>query len=92
MVGFEGRGPDQVVRAVRAKGINPNYPGLIHREFDLLPRGNGVEWKVGDEVGLNGGVWSERNGAQVYAVITEIVDVSDREKHSRPQDLPGQEV
>ena len=51
-----------------------------------------MEWKVGDEVGLNGGVWSERNGAQVYAVITEIVDVSDREKHSRPQDLPGQEV
>jgi hypothetical protein len=51
-----------------------------------------VEWKVGDEVGLNGGVWSERNGAQVYAVITEIVDVSDREECSRPQDLPGQEV
>ncbi len=92
MVGFAGSGPDQMVRAIRVKGINPNYPGLIHREFDLLPRKDGGEWRVGDEVGLDGGIWSERKPAQVYAVITEIVDVSDRQGHSRPQDLHGQEV
>lgn len=78
MVGSEGRGPDSLVQTTRAKAMNPNYPGLIMREFDLLPRLDGSEWKIGDEVSLIGGVWSERQiDAQVYAVITEIVDVSD---------------
>jgi hypothetical protein len=48
---------------------------MLFREFDLLPREDGQQWKVGDEVGLNGGRWTERNGAEVYAVITEIVSV-----------------
>jgi len=75
VVGFEGPGPDGVVQATRVKAINPHYGGLIIRELDVLPRSDGQDWKVGDEVGLNGAVWTERNDAKVYAVITEIVDV-----------------
>ena len=75
MVGFEGRGPDGVVQAIRVKAINPAFEGLILREFDVLPRSDGQNWKVGDEVGLHGAVWTERNDAKVYAVITEIVNV-----------------
>lgn len=75
MVGSEGRGPDGVVRTTRVKAINPYYGGLIVREFDVLPRSDGQDWKVGDEVGLHGAVWAERDDATVYAVITEIVDV-----------------
>jgi hypothetical protein len=75
MVGYEGCGPVEVVQKTRAKAVNPNYPTMLFREFDLLPREDGQQWKVGDEVGLNGGRWTERNGAEVYAVITEIVSV-----------------
>ena len=75
MVGFEGSGPDGLVQTTRVKAINPHYAGLILREFDVLPRSDGQDWKVGDEVGLHGAVWTERNDAQVYAVITEIVNV-----------------
>jgi hypothetical protein len=75
VVGFEGSGPDGLVQATRVKAINPHYAGLILREFDVLPRSDGQDWKVGDEVGLHGAVWTERNDAQVYAVITEIVNV-----------------
>lgn len=75
MVGSEGRGPDRVVRTTRVKANNPHYGGLILREFDVLPRSDGQDWKIGDEVGLHGAVWAERDDATVYAVITEIVDV-----------------
>lgn len=64
-----------MVQTTRVKAINPHYAGLILREVDVLPRSDGQDWKVGDEVGLNGAVWTERNDAKVYAVITEIVDV-----------------
>jgi hypothetical protein len=77
MVGFEGRGPGGVVQAQRVKAMNPNYNGLIMREVDVLLRADGQNWKVGDEVGLHGAVWTERGDAKVYAVITEIVDVRD---------------
>jgi hypothetical protein len=77
MVGFEGRGPNGVVQAQRVKAMNPNYNGLIMREVDVLLRADGQNWKVGDEVGLHGAVWTERGDAKVYAVITEIVDVRD---------------
>jgi hypothetical protein len=63
-----------MVRAIRVKAVNPFYSGLILREFDLLPRQDGQDWKVGDEAGLHGAVWAERNNAEVYAIITEIVD------------------
>ena len=75
MVGSEGRGPDGVVRTARVKAINPHYAGLILRELDVLPRTDGQDWKIGDEVGLHGAVWTERNNAKVYAVITEILSV-----------------
>ena len=75
MVGLEGGGPVGMVRAQRVKAMNPHYNGLIMREFDVLPRADGQQWKVGDEVGLHGAVWTERGDAKVYAVITEIVDV-----------------
>jgi hypothetical protein len=77
MVGLEGSGPDGVVPAARVKAINPNYPGLIVREIDVLPRTDGRDWSVGDQVGLYGGFWSERNDAKVYAVITEIIHAYD---------------
>lgn len=64
-----------MVRTIRVKAVNPHYNGLIKREFDLLPRDDGQKWKVGDEVGLHGAVWAERNNAKVYAIITEILDV-----------------
>ena len=75
MVGSERRGPDGVVRTTRVKAINPHYAGLILRELDVLPKSDGQDWKIGDEVGLHGAVWAERNDAPVYAVITEILDV-----------------
>jgi hypothetical protein len=75
VVGFEGPEPDRVVQAIRVKAINPHYGGLIIREFDALPRTDGQDWKIGDEIGLHGAIWAERNNAKVYAVITEIVDV-----------------
>jgi len=75
MVGSEGGGPDGVVRATRVKAINPHYAGLILRELDVLPRTDGQNWKIGDEVGLHGAVWTERNDAKVHAIITEILDV-----------------
>ncbi len=74
-MGLEGHRPDRVVQAIRVKAINPHYGGLIMREFDVLLRTDGQDWKVGDEVGLHGAIWAERVGAKVYAVITEIVDV-----------------
>jgi hypothetical protein len=75
MVGFEGGGPGGVVQTQRVKAMNPHYAGQIMREVDVLPRSDGQNWKVGDEVGLHGAVWTERGDAKVYAVITEIVDV-----------------
>jgi hypothetical protein len=75
MVGLEGCGPDRVVQTIRVKAVNPFYPNLIMREFDLTPKANGYKWEVGDEVGLHGGVWTERNDAKVYAIITEIIHV-----------------
>lgn len=77
MVGFEGDRPVEVVRTTRVKAVNPNYPALIKREVDVLPKQDGRDWSIGDEIGLNGVVWTERNTASVYAVITEIVYVSD---------------
>lgn len=77
MVGLEGNRPVDLVRTTRVKAINPHYEGLIRREVDVLPKTNGQEWRVGDEIGLNGEVWTERNTASVYAVITEIVNVRD---------------
>lgn len=74
-MGLEGDRPDRVVQAIRVKAINPHYGGLILREFDVLPRTDGRDWEVGDEVGLHGAIWAERESAKVYAVITEIVDV-----------------
>lgn len=75
MVGLERDRPDTVVRTIRVKAVNPHYNGLIKREFDLLPRSDGRDWKIGDEAGLHGAVWAERNNAEVYAIITEIIDV-----------------
>lgn len=75
MVGSEGSGSGGVVRTTRVKAINPHYAGLIVRELDVLPKSDGQDWKIGDEVGLHGAVWAERNDAPVYAVITEILDV-----------------
>lgn len=75
MVGSEGRGPGGVVRTIRVKAVNPHYSGQILREFDVLPRSDGQDWKIGDEVGLHGAVWTERGDAKVYAIITEILDV-----------------
>lgn len=77
MVGSEGCGPDRVVQTIRVKAVNPFYPNLIMREFDILLKSDGQNWKVGDEVGLHGAFWTERNDAKVYAVITEIVNVPD---------------
>ncbi len=73
MVGLKGPGPYGVVQTIRVKAINPHYGGLILREFDVLIRADGEPWKVGDEVGLHGAIWTERNNATVYAIITEIV-------------------
>lgn len=77
MVGLEGNRPVDLVRTTRVKAINPHYGGLIRREVDVLPKTNGQDWRVGDEIGLDGEVWTERNTASVYAVITEIVNVRD---------------
>lgn len=75
MVGSEGSGPGGVVQALRVKAVNPHFNGQILREFDVLPRTDGRDWKIGDEVGLHGAVWAERGDAKVYAVIMEILDV-----------------
>lgn len=75
MVGSEGCGSGGVVRTIRVRASNPYFNGQILREFDLLPRSDGQEWKIGDEVGLHGAVWAERGDAKVYAVIMEILDV-----------------
>jgi hypothetical protein len=77
MVGFEGGGPVSMVPAARVKAINPNYPKLIVREIDVLPRSDGRNWNVGDQVSLHEGFWSERNDARVCAVITEIIHAYD---------------
>ena len=75
MVGLEGGGPNGMVQPTRVKAVNPHYAGLIIREADVLPRSDGRDWKIGDEIGLHGEVWTERNTASVYAVITEILNV-----------------
>lgn len=73
MVGFEGDRPDAMVRSTRIKAINPHYPKLVLRECEIQDRTDGLSWKVGDEIGLNEGIWGERNGASVHAVIVEIL-------------------
>lgn len=73
MVGREGDRPDGMVRTTRVKAINPFWPNLILRECEIRDRDDNVPWKVGDEIGLNQGVWTERNDAKVYAVIVEIL-------------------
>lgn len=73
MVGCEGDRPDGMVRTTRVKAINPFWPNLILRECEIRDRDDNVPWKVGDEIGLNQGVWTERNDAKVYAVIVEIL-------------------
>lgn len=70
MVGSEGSGSGKVVRVIAE---NPIYPSL-KREVDLLPRADGLEWMAGQEIGLHGSLWRERDGAKVYATITEIVN------------------
>lgn len=77
MVGSERGGPVSMVPAARVRAINPNYPKLIVREIDVLPRNDGQSWSVGDQVGLYEGFWAERNDATVYAVITEIIHAYD---------------
>lgn len=74
MVGFEGCQSDGVVQAQRVRAINPLWPNLFERELDLPPREDGQPWKVGDEVGLHGAFWAERNDAKVYAVISEVLN------------------
>ena len=73
MVGSEGGGSNQVVR-VRAH--NPIYPN-IKREVDLPPRADGLKWMPGQEIGLHGTSWREKDDAKVTAIITEIVNGSD---------------
>lgn len=73
MVGCEGDRPDDLVRATRVRAINPHYPKLVLRECEIQDRTDGLSWKVGDEIGLNEGIWTERNGAPVHAVIVEIL-------------------
>lgn len=77
MVGHEGNRPDGLVQTSRVKAINPNYPNLIFREFDVQPRSDGRPWMVGDEAGLYGSIWKDRGEAKVYAVITEVINASD---------------
>lgn len=57
---------------VRVIAENPIYPNL-KREVDLPPRADGLDWMVGQEIGLHGSLWGERDAAKVYAIITEIV-------------------
>jgi hypothetical protein len=74
MVGFEGDRPDGLVQSIRVRAINPHYPNLVLRECEIQGRTNGLSWKVGDEIGLHEGIWGERNGASVHAVIVEILN------------------
>jgi hypothetical protein len=74
MVGFEGGRPIDMVR-VRAE--NPHFKGLIIRIVDVLPREDGNNWQIGDEIGLHGFSWRERGEVEVYATITEIIDDYD---------------
>jgi hypothetical protein len=74
MVGFEGSRSDGMVQVQRVRALNPSWPALFVREIDLPPREDGQPWKVGDEVGLHGAFWTERNGAKVYAVISEVLN------------------
>lgn len=73
MVGLEGNQPDGMVLSTRVKAINPHYPKLVLRECEIQDRTDGLSWQVGDEIGLNEGIWGERNGASVHAVIVEIL-------------------
>lgn len=73
MVGCEGNRPDGMVQTTRVKAINPYWPDLILRECEIQDRQDKVPWKVGDEIGLHQGIWTERNEAKVYAVIVEIL-------------------
>lgn len=73
MVGCEGDRPDGMVQTIRVRAINPHYPKLVLRECEIQDRTGELSWKVGDEIGLNEGIWGERNGASVHAVIVEIL-------------------
>jgi hypothetical protein len=74
MVGFAGNRPIDILQ-VRAE--NPFFAGLIIRIVSLPPRQNGAAWQVGDEIGLHGSLWRERDDASVYATVTEIINDSD---------------
>jgi hypothetical protein len=50
---------------------------LIIRIVDVLPREDGNNWQIGDEIGLHGFSWRERGEVEVYATITEIIDDYD---------------
>lgn len=73
MVGSEGSRSGRVVRVIAE---NPIYPNL-KREVDVPPREDGLDWMAGQEIGLHGSIWRERDGAKVYATITEIVNGRD---------------
>jgi hypothetical protein len=74
MVGFEG---DRPIDMVRIRAENPHFNGLIIRIVDLLPRQDGTNWQIGDEIGLHGSSWREREDANVYATIKEIINDRD---------------
>jgi hypothetical protein len=74
MVGFER---DRPIDMVRIRAENPHFNGLIIRIVDLLPRQDGTNWQIGDEIGLHGFSWREREDANVYATIKEIINDRD---------------
>ena len=63
-------------KMVRVIAANPIYPN-IKREVDVPPRVDGLEWMPGQEIGLHGTSWRERDDASVTAIITEIVYGAD---------------
>lgn len=72
MVGLEGNRTPDMVRTTRVRAVNPAYGGVITRIVDLPPKEDGSNWVAGDEIGLHGTKWAERNGASVFAIITEL--------------------
>jgi hypothetical protein len=62
---------------IRVKAENPHFSGLIIRIVSLPPRQNGAAWQIGDEIGLHESSWREREGANVYAIIKEIINDYD---------------
>jgi len=82
MVGFEGSGPDKVVRVKAQHALHP----IVKRELDLPLRQDKMPWKVGDIVGLHNSNWMEDNGSTITAIITEIIERQQETDHANTCD------